>query len=297
MRDDDSHQPSDSAERPEPAATPAPASARPHPRPTPARPRPQPRPQAPPPAPAGSAPAESARADSAPAESTPTGFARTDSARTEERPDTTSARPASHRSDEPPRRRGPSWGGVWRRVRRPLLRFGIFAAVAVAAVVLLRVFVVAPYYIPSASMEPTLHGCSSCDDDHVLVERVSYHLHDPRRGDVVVFSRPPSVSVPEKVLIKRVIAIGGDTVTLRNGRVVRNGTPLQEDYVNKACGAHPTRPLDGRKHWIVPDGDVFVMGDNRCDSIDSRAFGPVPVSSITGRAWLIFWPLGRLGGV
>ena len=83
-------------------------------------------------------------------------------------------------------------------------------AIAVVAALLLRTFVVEPYYVPSESMEPTLHGCTGCNDDHVLVEKLSYHFHDPQPGDIVVFNRPSTWKVPDKVLIKRVIGVPGD---------------------------------------------------------------------------------------
>jgi signal peptidase I len=163
---------------------------------------------------------------------------------------------------------------------------------------LLRSFVVQPYYIPSASMEPTLHGCPGCNDDRVLVDKLSYRLHDVHRGDVVVFHRPAEATyIPDKVLIKRVIAVGGDVVELRNGLVYLNERPLTEKYVNPACGPRPTVPLNGQSTWTVPKGGLFVMGDNRCRSDDSRQFGPIRSASVIGRAFLIIWPVKRIGGL
>ncbi len=124
-------------------------------------------------------------------------------------------------------------------------------------------------------MEPTLHGCSGCNDDHVLVDKVSYRAHPPRPGDIVVFDRPPGDPAGEDELIKRVIGVPGETITLRDGHVYVNGLLLDEPYVNKKCGSDPTRPLTGVFRWHIPDGEVFVLGDNRCDSLDSRAFGPI----------------------
>ena len=158
----------------------------------------------------------------------------------------------------------------------------------------LRAWVVAPFYVPSASMEPTLHGCPNCNDDHVLVQKLSYHFHDPRRGDIVVFDKPAHWHVSDDELIKRVIGTAGDKLALRNGRVYVNGQKLDESYVNHKC-RRGTRPENGRSRWTVPKNRLFVMGDNRCDSEDSRQFGMVPVDNVVGQAFLIYWPVGRFG--
>lgn len=168
----------------------------------------------------------------------------------------------------------------------------------VVAALLLRTLVVAPFYIPSASMEPTLHGCTSCNDDHVLVDKVAYDLHGVHRGDVVVFDRPPTWPVHEAHLIKRVIGLPGDVLTVRHGQLYVNGRELVEPYLAPDCGPLTSLgegPATARdRYGPVPAGEVFVMGDNRCDSADSRAFGPVPESDIVGRAFVIVWPLSRL---
>ncbi len=182
------------------------------------------------------------------------------------------------------------------RLWRSLFRLLVLVAIAATAAILLRVFVVQPYFIPSPSMEPTLHGCPGCNNDHILVEKVS---HDISSGDIVVFNRPPGDNSPEKVLIKRVIGIADDTVSLRHGDVYVNGLRIDEPYVNKKCNGHlnkhPTSPPPNRSSWHVSSGQLFVMGDNRCDSHDSRAFGPIKTSSVIGKAFLTFWPLGRFG--
>ena len=162
---------------------------------------------------------------------------------------------------------------------------------------LLRSYVVAPYYVPSQSMEPTLHGCPHCNDDHVLVEKLSYHFHAPQPGDIVVFNRPPNWHVSDKVLIKRVIGVAGDRITLLHGHVYRNGQRLDEPYVNPQCTQGTTTKRGStrlRRYPRVKPGELFVMGDNRCDSADSRFFGDVPTSDIIGRAFLIIWPLKRI---
>jgi signal peptidase I len=170
----------------------------------------------------------------------------------------------------------------------------LLVVVVIAAVIatLLRTYVIAPYYIPSASMEPTLHGCTGCNNDHVLVDKLSYKMHDIHRGDVVVFHRPKAWQVTDQVLVKRVIGLPGDKLSARNGIVYVDGLALEEPYLDKACQSgttnFPTKPV------TVPDGEAYVMGDNRCDSSDSRRFGAIPDSAVIGRAFLIVWPLGRL---
>lgn len=181
------------------------------------------------------------------------------------------------------------------RRRRPQGRFAfpirlvVLLAVTALLALGLRAFVVEPFWIPSESMEPTLHGCAGCDNDRLLVDRLSYHLHAVHRGDVVVFHRPPGIDAAEKVLIKRVIGLPGETVSGHGGKVWIGSRPLEESYVNAAChGTADFSPV------TVPPDRYFVMGDNRCDSTDSRVFGPIPRSSIIGRAFLIIWPLSRI---
>ena len=167
--------------------------------------------------------------------------------------------------------------------------------IVAAAAVTLRAYVVAPYYIPSASMEPTLKGGDGVTDDRILVDKITYRIHDPHQGDIVVFDRPDTWTVNDKTLVKRIIGLPGDVVSLRSGLVYVNGVRLTEDYVNKACGAAATKPLTRTSQWKVPMDDYFVMGDNRCNSADSREFGPVPDDKIVGRVFVIVWPLSRFG--
>jgi signal peptidase I len=169
------------------------------------------------------------------------------------------------------------------------IRLLVLVVVAALLAFGLRAFVVEPFWIPSESMEPTLHGCAGCNNDRLLVDKLSYKLHAVHRGDVVVFHRPPGVEAPESVLIKRIIGLPGEKISGHNGEVWIGDRPLEESYVNPAChGTTDFEPL------TVPSGRYFVMGDNRCNSSDSRVFGPIPRSSIIGRAFLIIWPVGRI---
>jgi signal peptidase I len=167
--------------------------------------------------------------------------------------------------------------------------WGATIAVALVVAFLLHTFVVQTFWIPSQSMEPTLHGCPGCNDDRILVSKLSYRLHSINRGDVVVFSRPKNLAVDDQYLIKRVIGLPGQTVSASGGVVHVGATTLREPYVNPAC--HGTADFSA---VTVPKGRLFVMGDNRCDSSDSRVFGTIAESSVVGRAFVIVWPLKRL---
>jgi len=171
-----------------------------------------------------------------------------------------------------------------------------WASVIAGAIVLalvVKVFILQAFYIPSPSMYPTLKV-----GDRVLVNKLSYRLHDVNRGDVVVFERPASEeasTIPD--LIKRVIGLPGDSVTFRNGHVFINGEQLAEPYlpagVTTTADSAPNR-CTLEAPCLVPPGEVWVMGDNRNDSKDSRYFGPIEQRTIVGRAFVIVWPLNRL---
>ena len=152
-----------------------------------------------------------------------------------------------------------------RRARRRALEWPFLIVFAVVSAFLIRQYVVQTFYIPSASMHETL-----VEGDRVLVNKVSYHLHDVHRGDVVVFRKPPNLDVSEDDLIKRVVALPGETVQGRGGKVYVNGAPLDEPYVEPLC--HGTGDFGPT---TVPAGTLWVMGDNRCNSSDSRVFGPI----------------------
>jgi signal peptidase I len=145
-----------------------------------------------------------------------------------------------------------------------------------------RPFVVEAFWIPSASMVPTLkYG------DRVLVNKFIYRFTEPERGDVIVFK---SVQGDDQDLIKRVVGVPGDEITVRGGRLFVNGEPQREPYVNKKL---PDRSFYAPT--TVPKDHVFMMGDNRANSQDSRVFGPVPKENIEGEAFLRFWPPDRIG--
>ena len=147
-----------------------------------------------------------------------------------------------------------------------------------------RPFVIEAFWIPSASMVPTLkYG------DRVLVNKFIYRFTEPERGDVIVFE---SVEGDGEDLIKRVVGVPGDEIAVRGGKLFVNGEPQKEPYVNKK---YPDRSFYAPT--TVPKDHVFAMGDNRANSQDSRIFGPVPEENIEGEAFLRFWPPHRIGGL
>lgn len=172
----------------------------------------------------------------------------------------------------------------------------IIGALVVALVV--KTFLFQAFYIPSASMEPTLE-----EGDRVLVNKLSYDLHDVNRGDIVVFELPPEKVGSDgiKDLIKRVIGLPGDTIETRDGAVYVNDRLLDEPYL--PTGTLTGDPANGNNpaidRQVIPDGTVFVMGDNRSNSHDSRYpdRGPIPIDSIVGRAFVLVWPPGDMGGL
>ncbi len=145
-----------------------------------------------------------------------------------------------------------------------------------------RPFVMEAFWIPSGSMIPTLQI-----NDRVLVNKFIYRFSEPERGDIVVFE---SVDNSEQDLIKRVVGLPGDEIAVRKGKLFLNGEPQKEPYTNKRLP-----DVSSYAKTTVPKGHVFVMGDNRGNSQDSRIFGPLPKKNIEGEAFLRFWPLGRIG--
>lgn len=231
--------------------------------------------------------------------------------------------------DDIPDRKIPSW----------LRETAILVVVALVLSVLLQTFVGRVYLIPSESMEPTLHGCDGCTGDRIVVDKISYRFGEPLRGDVVVFRAPTSswnvgysstrstnpvahalqdagswiglVAPDENTLVKRVVATGGQTVQCCDdrGRVQVDGQSIDEPYVVMDFPFVPdsltctTAPESGRCFGpvTVPAGNLWMMGDNRSGSADSRAHvsdelsGTVPVDDVVGKARLIVLPPSRWG--
>ncbi|MGD1913107.1 MAG: signal peptidase I [Rivularia sp. (in: cyanobacteria)] len=171
----------------------------------------------------------------------------------------------------------------------------------------IRTFVAEARWIPSGSMEPTLHGTpNQWEADKIIVDKLSYNFSIPQRGDVVVFSPTEELQKEEfqDAFIKRIIGLPGDKVELKGGKVYINDKALAEkNYLiseqntsTEVCTSAPTRPFLSKPQTIPPDS-YLVLGDNRGSSYDSRCWGVVPRENIIGRAVLRFWPLNKVGGI
>ena len=179
--------------------------------------------------------------------------------------------------------------------------------VALVVAVIIKSFLIQAFYIPSASMRETL-----VEGDRVMVNKLAYRFGEPHRGDIIVFNSPLEqgndgesffgaivrhigealgLSTPESALIKRVIAVEGELIEIADNAVMIDGVAIDEPYLNGSVRMGDFGPL------VVPDGHIFVMGDNRNASEDSRRFGPVPVDDIIGRAFVRVWPPSRWGGL
>ncbi|GAB4278812.1 MAG: signal peptidase I [Coriobacteriia bacterium] len=172
-----------------------------------------------------------------------------------------------------------TWGSFFRWLLETLLTI----AAAVALALFLQAYVVKTYVVPTGSMIPTIQL-----EDRIISNRLAYRLGEPQPGDVVVFDNPTHEGPP---LVKRVIAVGGQTIDIRNGIVYIDGEELDEPWVRPERRGRDSleKPVE------IPEGYVWVMGDNRVGSSDSRVFGPVPVESIHGKAVFTYWPLSRFG--
>lgn len=180
---------------------------------------------------------------------------------------------------------------------RPRARGCLFEVVETVVLTVLiffgiQTFVAQPYQVEQESMENTL-----LPGQYVLVDKLTPRWSSYERGDIVVFHAPedfrPANDVP---FIKRVIGLPGDTVELRAGAVYVNDVELEEDYVLDDVVDVGTEPgPEGAASWQVPQGMLFVLGDHRPASEDSRVFGPIQISSVLGRAWLRYWPLDSFG--
>jgi signal peptidase I len=190
--------------------------------------------------------------------------------------------------------------------RRVLLDWIVTIAGAIAVVLAIKAWVVNPYRIPSPSMEPTLHCarpeqfCEGSSSDRILANRFIYHFRDPKRKEIVVFHAPAAARVcVGGIFVKRIIGLPGEVWSERNGFTYINGKKLDEPYVTASRRDHGTKTMAD----IPPRGtltriprDMYLMeGDNRIHSCDSRIWGLVPRKNLIGKAFLIYWPIRRIG--
>jgi signal peptidase I len=156
-----------------------------------------------------------------------------------------------------------------------------------------QTFVTQPYKVEQRSMENTL-----LPEQYVLVDKLTARWAPYARGDIVVFDPPETWSSERgEPFIKRVIGLPGDVVELRDGKVFVNDVELDEPYIFMEHGVPQATDQEdgGPSEWLVPDGELFVMGDHRVESADSRSFGPIDLGHVLGRAWLRYWPFDTFG--
>jgi signal peptidase I len=171
-------------------------------------------------------------------------------------------------------------------------------AVALGIVLTVKVEVANPYRIPSSSMEPTLRcarpaaGCEATFSDRVIANRLAYRFRDPHRSEIVVFKAPPAAEqrcTEGGTFVKRLIGLPGEVVSEQDGYVYVDGRKLDEPYVQPARRDHLTQT------WPrIPEGQYFMMGDNRVDSCDSRQWGTVPRKNLIGPVLFTYWPIDRI---
>jgi signal peptidase I len=171
---------------------------------------------------------------------------------------------------------------------RQIIELLVLVAAALALALLVQTFLVKAFYIPSESMVPTLNK-----NDRVLVNKLSYKLHDVNRGDIVVFKAPEGEESGVKDLVKRVVGLPGDNLAFRDGAVYVNGELLEEDYLPE--GTVTSQTCNVATEVTVPGNSYWMMGDNRQASKDSRCFGAIPEGDIVGRVFFKMWPLSDLG--
>ena len=172
---------------------------------------------------------------------------------------------------------------------RQIIEIAIMVLLVIGCYFGLRFFVVGTYEIPSSSMEETIQV-----GDRVFSEKISYYSRQPERGEIITFDDPLEES---QTLIKRVIGVAGDEVDLRDGKVYLNGEELDEPYTlgKPSYELDPAPGLKIEYPYTIPRGYLWMMGDNRTNSADSRYFGAIPVTAVSGHANVIYWPINHIG--
>ena len=183
---------------------------------------------------------------------------------------------------EPDEGEGDDETSAAKRRARGLIDWIVVIGIALLVAFLVRTFVLAHFVVDGESMDYTLH-----DGDRVFVNKLSYRLHDPNRGDVVVLHEITGAT--ERDLIKRVVALEGETIEMRNCEVRIDGVVLAEPYLDPEV-VTPTDCGGEIAPTLIPENHVFVMGDNRGGSQDSRVLGPIDEDDLIGRAFVVFWP-------
>lgn len=158
--------------------------------------------------------------------------------------------------------------------------------ISAAIIIPIRYFLIQPFYVKGASMEPNFY-----DHEYLIIDEISYRLREPARGEIVVFRYPRD---PRQFFIKRVVGLPGETIEITGGNVLLyseehpNGIVLEEDYIVE-------ERTNGKTKSVLGSEEYYLLGDNRDESLDSRAFGPVRRDGIVGRVWVRGLPFSRIG--
>jgi signal peptidase I len=175
---------------------------------------------------------------------------------------------------------GPRAKGRWRSgLLGTVIEIVVIVVAAFAIALLVQAFLIKPFTIHQVSMRPTLQ-----EGDRILLNRLVYHFRQPARGDIIVFHSPINA---DEDLVKRIVGVAGDRIAVTGGKLWVNGVAQDEPYLLEQDFSGEMAEI------VVPDGDVFVMGDNRNNSGDSRLFGPIPTKVIIGSALVVYWPISH----
>ena len=162
-----------------------------------------------------------------------------------------------------------------------ILEFIKIVIISLAIIIPVRVFLLQPFFVKGASMEPNFY-----DNEYLVIDEISYRFKEPARGEIIVFRYPKD---PREFFIKRVVGLPGEKITVKNGNVYINGVRLDEsEYLS------PQLKTTNDDAWMLKANEYFVLGDNRQHSLDSRKFGPIDRSYIIGRAWVRGWPFDKI---
>lgn len=176
---------------------------------------------------------------------------------------------------------------------RTLIEYALTVVIAIVIALVIQAYIVKPYRVPTPSMANTVRA-----GDRVLIDRVLYGHRDIERGNIIVFRG--GAAVDNQVLLKRVVGLPGDVLSIEDGHLLVNGVLADENFVRRVGGAPestqpgpggPDAPWSLQTPYTVPDGFYYVLGDNRTDSFDSRFWGPVAREAIIGRAMAVYWPI------
>ncbi|HLC99452.1 MAG TPA: signal peptidase I [Patescibacteria group bacterium] len=185
--------------------------------------------------------------------------------------------------EEKPQQEEPMFRSTW------LFIFDVIKIVVLSLAIVLpvRYFLIQPFSVKGASMEPTYF-----DGEYLVVDEISYRLRDPERGEVIVLRNP---KLPSEFFIKRIIGLPTETIDIENGEVKIINVAHPDGFILDETYLPDSLVTSGFRHTVLGSKDYFVMGDNRGASLDSRAIGPIPRGNIVGRTWLRAWPLDRIG--